>query len=234
MSSPGPGRPRFGRQGAPPRIRPAARVRLQAIFCVLGGLLALVAAYTPWWYDSNVRSGTSSTTSFLPGGSLYAGGGGGGGDVPYSVAGLASIGVLYEIVFATLILLTLLAFVVAGIGFARSGGRGFSREVRRLSVLGSWILLIASVAIVAATPFVQPVLYGQQAPAGTCSAPSSAGPCHSFWGTTSAGGSTITWGAGTGWGLAVAGAATLALGVSFGTSAPVTEREAARDSREAV
>ncbi len=209
-----------------------SQARWHAWANVVGGLLALVAAYAPWWVTSNVKSGTSSLTEFFPGTSLYAGGGGGGGYVPYQGVGLAAVGQLYEVVFAGFVLLTLVCVALAGIGFARARGRAFSLEGRRLARYGAVAAAVLAVALVVGVPWLQPGIYRAAAPAGTCSSGASSGPCVSFWGSTSAGGASISWGAAAGWWLGLSAALAMVMGAALAPAAPVSEKEAAWDAVE--
>ena len=186
---------------APPRAdggRSARAVRWACVAGVLGGLLSLAAPFVPWWYVTT-NTGTPSTAEFYPLGGIYASGGGGGGFTSFAAEGLGPIGTLYVAVAAVALGVAFLAFTVAGLGLARSSGRGVSARAALVARAGLAVALVAGVAAVVAVPLVQPSLFANANPRGTCSIPSSAGSCSSFWGTYHGTGVSTVWGAGAGW-----------------------------------
>jgi len=164
--------------------RSARAVRWASAGAVLAGLISLAAPFVPWWYTTT-NTGTLSTAEFYPLGGLYASGGGGGGFTSFASEGLGSVGFL--------------ALSAGGLGIARTTGHAASRRARLVARSVLVVALVASVAAVVAVPLVQPSLFANADPHGTCSTPSSAGSCTSFWGTYHATGVTTVWGAGAGW-----------------------------------
>ena len=178
--------------------RSARAVRWASAGAVLAGLISLAAPFVPWWYTTT-NTGTLSTAEFYPLGGLYASGGGGGGFTSFASEGLGSVGTLYVGAAALALGVGFLALSAGGLGIARTTGHAASRRARLVARSVLVVALVASVAAVVAVPLVQPSLFANADPHGTCSTPSSAGSCTSFWGTYHASGVTTVWGAGAGW-----------------------------------
>lgn len=204
-----------------PLLSPRAQIDLAAVACLVAGLLAVLSAFTPWWYATTSSLGTSSTALFYPGSNLYAGGGGGGGTTTYANSGLPSVGGLYLSVLAGAIALALLAWLVAGHSLGLARGKWSSLSVRRAARFALLAAVVLSAFLAFAVPVAQPALYRADNPAGSCSSAAPPGVCGSFWGTSSGPAGTSSWGAGLGWWLDLTSAVLLGLAVALGTVAVV-------------
>jgi hypothetical protein len=203
---------------APPPARKRLRLatgdgRLPRLFLTLsllvGFVLSAVSLATAWWSYTSTGGGTTDSVLFLPG-STYSvscsGSGCGGfatGSFSYSVFG-GSLGTLYTTLEGLLVLAVLLAGVATLFGIAAIFGRGG----RTLGIVGTLVGVAAGAILLGLSFWVegtQPSSFGSNVTfQGTRGGGPS--PATSFWGTTSAGGSVATWGAGAGWYCALIGA----------------------------
>ena len=199
--------------------RPApSRLRVSAALLAVAGLLAVASAYSPWWYLTD-HAGTSSEVAYYPGGQYYVEGGGGGGPVPYGTYGLGSIGELYGALLVALLLLTLVSWVLAGFAVARARGRAGTAESRRLATAGLVASALLAGLLALIVPLLQPWIYSEANPGGSCSSAGPSSPCASFWGSSTTGGAASVWGAGGGWWLDVTVAGLLGVALVLGGAA---------------
>ena len=190
--------------------RPYGAMRFAAsVLCLVSGILDGVSSVSSWWAITLSGSSGSGTVSFLPGGSYEGSFGGSSGSATYTSGGLGYVGSLYEGVLALALIGMVLALAAGVLGVLAARGRrrslGRYRTVRRLVLA---VLVIALLAIII-VPALQPTLFGASNPSDLCtSALGSSTPCNSFWGSASANGENVTWGAEAGWFLTL-GAAVL-------------------------
>lgn len=177
----------------PERTR-AGEHRLPAGAALLGGILSAISAVTPWWYLST----TNSRVEYLPGTTLQVTSAGGGGATSYASSGVASLGVLYELVLIGTVGIAVLAGALGGLGLARSTPSRWP-AYPRAAALGCTVSTAVGVLLLAGVAVGQPILYRAANPLGTCSGPSPPGACSSFWGSGPSAGGGSTWGAGAGW-----------------------------------
>lgn len=210
----------------PPAVRRGlsakARSDLASIAGLLGALLAIMSALTPWWFLSVTGPGTSSTVTFYPGSAVSTVTNGGGGTTSYDAIHIPSVGALYAGVLGGAVVLALFAAGAAVHGFASARGRWTSARARRLARSALSGALLVSLLLGIAVPVSQPALYQHDNPSNACSSATPPVACSSFWGKTAQGGATTTWGAGFGWwaDVVAAGLLAVALVLAVATAAP--------------
>ncbi len=173
------------------------------VLFVLGFVLSLVAVATPWWSYADSSHNESETVNFLVGStySVTCSGSGCGafaaGSFSYSIFG-GSIGSMYgalEALAAFAAVAAALAAIFGCWGVFRRTDRGLRPVLTVLLVLVASGLLFASTLWIASA---QPGAFGSSVSfAGTT--PGGLTPLNAFWGSSSSGGSSATWGAGVGW-----------------------------------
>lgn len=204
----------------PGTVRPATPGRRRRLFGAIGGLgaaaLTALSALTPWWFTSTSTGATSSQALFYPGGSLYAGGGGSGGFTTYAAEGLGPVGALYV---SVLVLAVVVALLAAAAGLMLLVGRRSPRHA--LARIALVVAMVVGALLVIAVPAAQPDLYRAANPGGGCSTLGSPNVCDSFWGSMSAAGRSVSWGAGLGWWLDLAAVILLGLAIYLVASSEV-------------
>lgn len=192
----------------PLQARPgvSAKRLTAAAITIVSGILFAVSTAVPWWSLSGLFSSFGSgTVQFLPGDSYSASAGSSSASGTYSSLGLGPVGGLYEGILAIAIVLTALSMLFGALGIV--GGLGRLRSPRWFGAIRNVGILVTAVAVFAIVivPALQPTLFHRSAP-GTCAGSSGAqSPCSNFWGSASAGGTSISWGADLGWYLTIAG-----------------------------
>ncbi len=221
----------------PPRPKMSARAtRLTAsTLLLIASIVLAVSMAVSWWGASTTGAGASLEVGFLPGSSYFfssSAGGGTSGTQLYTNAGLVHVGHLYEAVLGVLVLATLAGFAAVVLGYLGAVGSFRSRVFLRVTLIltvisaGSAILLPALVAGAQPSSFTADgTTFGGMAGAG-CGTGTT--PCNSFWGSVTAGGTTVSWGADVGWYLSVAAAVLLVLALVellLTRKAPYTQAE---------
>ncbi len=182
--------------------RPGMGKRMAAsALLLIGGILALVSAFTAWW----TLSFNGVTFSFFPGSSFTSSGFGVTKTQTYASSGLGPVGGLYDAMLALVIIAGILGIIAGLLGFV--AGMGRLRENRRGMIKGLAIgaMVLALVAVILA-PAMQSWAFNDSANGGSCSSMGlngSSSPCGSFWGSVSNHGSTVSWGGADGWYLAL-------------------------------
>jgi hypothetical protein len=205
--APGPG---------PSRIAHSGRRRAGGIILLLSLVILAVSLLLPWWFLSASEGSTTVGYDFLPGNTISATLDGSTISGSYSAAGFGGMAGLYEALFGLLVAGLALAGIAGVLGlltdFGVLRGRTRGRALPALAIVG----LLLVVAAVGVTTTAQPSTFNNANPDGLCSAfanYSGSSPCSSFWGSISANGATISWGAGTGWYIGVVGLVFVLAGV---------------------
>ncbi len=181
-----------------------------SVLALGAGILSGLSALSPWWTLSGSGGGVGSVSiGFLPGGSFSASDNGTTASFSYASQGIGQIGALYEGILALTVLIMLISFVVGGLGLLRSfKGNRNSAGMDSVQVWAVCVLVLAVVAVLV-IPLAQPGVFAMH-PAGLCAGQSGLKtPCNSFWGSVSANGATLSWGADVGWYLEIAAFAVL-------------------------
>lgn len=205
---------------APPEAAGSNNRRWMAAIGSAGaGIVFSIAAFESWFALSASESGTTVYEYFYPGSSFSVVGGGTSQSMGYAAAGAGPVGALYEGILATMLLLAVLAFLGCVLGVLGASGR-LRNPDRFNTVWGLYVTVVfVDVILVALVPVIQPTLFGKSN--GGCTGfPSGANPCNSYWGSGTASGLSLSWGADVGWYLAIAGAAmaATALGLWWSTA----------------
>jgi hypothetical protein len=181
--------------------RPGMGMRMAAAALILvGGILALVSAFTAWWS----LSFSGSSISFFPGSSYTGSGFFGSQTVTYASGGIGPVGGLYEAILALVIIAGILGIVAGLLGLVAAMGRLPAHRHGMVKGLAIAAIVLALVAVILA-PAVQPWAFHDSSNNGSCSGLGLNGssPCGAFWGSASSHGFTVTWGAADGWYLAL-------------------------------
>jgi hypothetical protein len=193
------------------RISP--RPLLFSVLFILAGILAGIAALSPWW-TLTVSGSLSGSFNFYPGSSYeLTTAQGATSMVTYSsAADLGSLSGLYEAVLGLLLAIFVLCLIIGFLlflfGIRRPALGRFSLSF--LSSQRTWFLIVTFALIVLALVAVVLVPLAQPGLIKNCSG-SGATECNSFWGSSSNGGINVSWGAAVGWSLGVASAVFLIL-----------------------
>lgn len=173
-----------------------------SVLAIVAGVCAGVSTISSWWSASASGSSGSGTLNFLPGGSATASIPGESVSNSYASLGLGQVGALYEGILAYCLVVMIVSFAIGAIGLLWSFGKlhGPSKG----SAVQTWAICLAAISlvIVILVPLLQPDLFDRGS-SGICTGGVSS-PCNSFWGSASANGETVTWGADAGWYLAIA------------------------------
>ena len=180
---------------------PVLRRSAAAITLFLAGVVLLTSSFTAWWSLALAGEGA---VGFYPGdyiGGVIGEGKTKGGAETYQKAGLGSVAGMYELVLGLVLFMAILT-VIAGIvalGAERGRFRGRARG-SGVGFLGLLVFLLALLTVVV----VGAAQAGQLSHAsffGLCTVleeSNSSSPCHSFYGSSSIAGASITWGPGYG------------------------------------
>jgi hypothetical protein len=197
---------------APPE-GPVNRDRVGAsLLLVIGAILLAVSSFQAWWTLSEASGGGTATAYFLPGSSYSTSGPPGNGYFSgsglYSAGGLTQVGQVYGAVLWIVIVLLVAAIVAAMIGFW-----GLSGTFRtRVTLYVTLLLTIGATVVGILLPLLllgfQPAAFSGDV-GDELSCPPGTSPCTTFWGSYSAKGTAVSWGAGAGWYLALAAAGVL-------------------------
>jgi hypothetical protein len=194
----------------PPGKTMNSKALVASILAFGAGILSGLSALSPWWTLSGSGGGVGSLSiGFLPGGSFSASDNGTTASFSYASQGVGQIGALYEGILALTVLIMLISFVVGGLGLLRTfKGNRQGGGMDSVQVWAVCVLILAVVAILV-VPLAQPGVIAMH-PAGLCASQSGLKtPCNSFWGSVSANGATLSWGADLGWYLEIATVAIL-------------------------
>ncbi len=181
--------------------RPGMGMRMAASGLLLvGGILALVSAFTAWW----TLSFSGSSISFLPGSSYTGSGYFGSQTQTYANGGIGPVGGLYEAILVLVINAGILGIVAGLLGFVAGMGRLPASRHGMIKGLAIATIVLALIAVILA-PAVQPWAFHDSANNGSCSGLGLNGssPCGAFWGSASSHGFPVSWGAADGWFLAL-------------------------------
>jgi hypothetical protein len=193
---------------------------LVAAASLVAGLLAALAAISPWWVLSTSSAGSTTEVGYYPGTVVRVVTGGGGGITSYAATGAPSVGALYASVLVATLALAVLGAAVGVQGFASLRGTWASLRARRLAGLALLAAMLLGAALVVGVPLAQPGLYRSDDPGGACLTGAPPGACSSFWGSSQSAGTTTTWGAGAGWWLSLSATVLLCLTLAFRDRAP--------------
>ncbi|HTP54848.1 MAG TPA: SHOCT domain-containing protein [Thermoplasmata archaeon] len=191
-----------------------------AALLFVSGVLAAISTALSWWTLTGTGS-SDVTINFLPGSSIRVSAGGMSQSVTFAQLELGPVGGLYEAILAIAIVVGCLA-IIGGLltllsSLGRVGNPARYATFRNLIV----IVLVISLFLVIVVPALQGALTRQSSFGTTlCTLDSSStNPCNDFWGSSSGGGDTYTWGADAGWYLAVVATVLLAVGLFLWRSA---------------
>ena len=177
-----------------------------SVLGLIAGTLAGVSTLSPWWTISAASGGYGGYASigFLPGDSFTASANGLSDSFSYASQGWGPVEGLYEGILV-LGVLTLIIAVLAGIlGAIRVFGP--PKVLTGRDSVQTWTFVAILIALVAVilVPLAQPGVLAIH-PAGLCAATyGSKTPCNSFWGSVTASGGSVSWGADAGWYLELA------------------------------
>lgn len=174
-----------------------------AAIALVAGVCSGISAFSAWW--TLTGSGpVSATLSFLPGDSLSASESGSTSSYTYASQGLGQVGALYEGVLAIAIVVMVLSFIAGAIGLVISLVRSRSQSKGGSFMSLTIVVIVVSLVAILLAALAQPSIIAQH-PGGACGGyPGMKTPCNSFWGSVSANGETVTWGADSGWYLEIA------------------------------
>lgn len=184
---------------------------------LIASIVLAVSMAVSWWGASLTGGGTAGTIGLLPG-SSYAvsgnfGSGGLAGSTTYTSAGLIHVGQLYEAVLGVGLLATLVGFAGMVLGYMGAFGTFRSRAYLRITLLLTIISFAGAALLPVLVALAQPAAFNADGSAfggaGGSGCGTGSSPCNSFWGSLSAGGTTLSWGADVGWYLSVAAAVLL-------------------------
>jgi len=198
----------------PPRPKMSVKgTRLTAsTLLLLASLLLAVSMGVSWWGASVSGGGNATVIGFEPGSDYSAQSHtNSSSQHTYISSGLVHVGELYEAVLGV----GLLAMVAGFGGVLLSFGGTFtafkSRKFLMISLLLTIISLVGAALLPGLVALGQPGAFNADSTSGFggSGCGNSPNPCTAFWGSVSAGGSTISWGADVGWYLAIAAAVLL-------------------------
>lgn len=201
----------------------ASRGLAGSLLLLLGAVLLILAAFTPWWTLSlsapSLGSGSLSE-NFYPGNKVSVEEQNGSQSVSvsvaYSMVGLGDMASMYEGVEG-LLLISALFLGVAGVLGVLTSRHVFARPRRGLVLTLGAVFFLVTILVVLLVASDQPSLFDSANPSGMCTGlGSSNSPCTSFWGSLSASGDTATWGPGTGWYLALVAGSVALIGTVLG------------------
>lgn len=191
-----------------------------AILLFVSGVLSAVSTAVSWWTIN--QTGTNpATIYFLPGSSLRGSSGSASVTATYAAAQLGPVGGLYDAILAIAIAVACLAVIAGVLVLLSSLGR--VRNPARYSTFRGLIVavLVVCLFLVIVVPTTQGAVIRQSGGTGSglCTLDnSSTNPCTAFWGSSSASGNSVTWGADAGWYLLLAATVLVAVGLYLGRS----------------
>ncbi|MCI4373009.1 MAG: hypothetical protein L3K02_05145 [Thermoplasmata archaeon] len=187
--------------------------RLTASTLLLIATLLLAASMAVSWWGASISGGGHATVIGFAPGSSYNAQGGFNGTVQqtYISAGLVHVGELYEAVLGIGLVATIAGLVSVVLSYLGAFASFKTRRTIPLSLLITLISLASAATLPILVALGQPGAFNADNTSGFGSAACgpSPNPCTAFWGSISAGGSTVSWGADVGWYLAVAAAVLL-------------------------
>jgi hypothetical protein len=191
----------------------AKRGRMVGAAIVLVGAILLIAAlFTPWYMEQFSNSGNTETMYAYPGiptssGTIQytcSGISSCPGSTSYSAHNLTNSGNIAEAGYFLIIGGLVLGLIGAILGFTSGNNPRRARPAMTLALVGGILAIAAVGAFVAALPSA----IGSDTPGHT-----GTGPWSSFFGSTSLGGGTLTWGPGIGWYLGIVAFVVLLVGM---------------------
>lgn len=186
-----------------------------AAIVLVGAILLIAALFTPWYMEQFSASGASTTLNAYPGIPSSSGtiqytcsglpsGASCPGSTSYSAKNLTNTGNIAEAGYFLIIVGLVLGLIGAILGFTSRNNPSRARPAMTMAIV-AMILAIAAVGAFAAA---LPSAIGSDTPGH-----SGTGPWSSFYGSTSLGGGTLTWGPGIGWYLAIVAFVLLLVGM---------------------
>jgi hypothetical protein len=193
----------------PPRPKLSVKgTRLTAsTLLLIATILLAVSMGVSWWGASISGGGRGSVIGFEPGASYTVQGGfNGTTQFAYISAGLVHVGQLYEAVLGIGIVAAVAGLISALLSYLGAFSMFRSRKVLPFSMVITLISLACAAALPSIVALGQPGAFKADNTAGfgSSSCGASPNPCSDFWGSTTAGGTTLSWGADVGWYLAIA------------------------------
>ncbi len=185
----------------------ARRLRLTAsTLLLIGSIVLVVSMAVSWWGFSSTGAGASETIQFYPGSTYWtASSAAGTVSALYTTGGLVHVGQLYEAILGLGVTAAIAGFVATALGYlgVLAGPRG--RAAARYTFLFALVGFVAAIVLPPLAAGAQPgaLTTDGTATGGGGGCPSGSSPCSSFWGSLSANGVHVGWGADVGWYLAV-------------------------------
>lgn len=183
-----------------------------SVIVLVGAILLIAALFTPWYMEQFSNSGATQTLNAYPGipsssGTIQytcSGVPSCPGSTSYSAKNLTNAGNIAEAGYFLIIVGVVLGLIGAILGFTSRDNPSRARPAMTMAIV-AMILAIAAVGAYAAA---LPSAIGSDTPGH-----SGTGPWSSFYGSTSLGGGTLSWGPGIGWYLAIVAFVLLLVGM---------------------
>ena len=183
---------------------------------LIATLLLATSMGVSWWGASVSGGGHATVLGFDPGSAFTVqSGSNSSAQQSYISVGLVHVGQLYEAVLGIGLLATVAGLVSVVLSYLGAFAVFKSRRILPFTLVITLISLASAAILPGLVALGQPGAFNADNTSGfgrSACGPSPS-PCTGFWGSVSAGGSTVSWGADVGWYLAIVAAVLLLVGL---------------------